>query len=51
MSIFLLFKLLVFILPKKKKVGKMTIFALKPWVYPFEKITISRLFELLVFIA
>ena len=71
MSIFRLFKLLVFIaqkgvfsfqnlvkdiflayiLPKKKKVGKMAIFGQKPWVNPFGKMSIFRLFELLVFIA
>ena len=35
----------------KKKVGKMAIFGQKPWVNPFRKISIFRLFELLVFIA
>ena len=35
----------------KKKVGKMAIFGPKPWVNPFAKISIFRLFELLVFIA
>ena len=35
----------------KKKVGKMAIFGLKPWVNPFGKMSIFRLFELLVFIA
>ena len=35
----------------KKKVGKMAIFAPKPWVYPFGKKSIFRVFELLVFIA
>ena len=35
----------------KKKVGKMAIFGLKPWVNPVEKMSIFRLFELLVFIA
>ena len=35
----------------KKKVGKMAIFGLKPWVNPFRKMSIFRLFELLVFIA
>ena len=35
----------------KKKVGKMAIFGLKSWVNPFEKKSIFRLFELLVFIA
>ena len=39
------------ILPKQKKVGKMAIFGPKPWVNPFGKISIFRLFELLVFIA
>ena len=36
---------------KKKKVGKMAIFVPKPWVNPFGKMSIYRLFELLVFIA
>ena len=35
----------------KKKVGKMAIFGAKPWVNPFGKMSIFRLFELLVFIA
>ena len=35
----------------KKKVGKMIIFGLKRWVNPFGKMSIFRLFELLVFIA
>ena len=35
----------------KKKVGKMSIFRPKPWVNPFEKISIFRLFKLFVFIA
>ena len=35
----------------KKKVGKMAIFGLKPWVNAFGKVSIYRLFELLVFIA
>ena len=35
----------------KKKVGKMAIFGPKPWVNPFGKTSIFRLFELLVFIA
>ena len=35
----------------KKEVGKMTIFRRKPWVNPFGKMAIFRLFELLVFIA
>ena len=35
----------------KEKVGKMAIFAPKPWVKPFGKMSIFRLFELLVFIA
>ena len=38
------------ILPKKK-VGKMAIFGPKPWVNPFGKMSIFRLFELVVFIA
>ena len=33
------------------KVGKMTIFGPKPWVNPFEKMSIFPLFELLFFIA
>ena len=32
----------------EKKVGKMAIFGPKPWVNPFEKMSIFRLFELLV---
>ena len=36
---------------KKKKFGKMAIFGPKPWVDPFKKISIFRLFEPLVFIA
>ena len=35
----------------KKKVEKMAIFGQKPWVNPFGKISIFRLFELLLFIA
>ena len=35
----------------KKKVGKMAILGQKPWVNPFGKMSIFRLFELLVFIA
>ena len=35
----------------KKKGGKMAIFRPKPWVNPFRKMTIFRLFKLLVFIA
>ena len=35
----------------QKKVGKMIIFGLKPWVNPFAKISIFRLFQLLFFIA
>ena len=35
----------------KKKVGKMAIFGPKPWVNPFEKISIFRIFELLVFLS
>ena len=38
------------ILPKKK-VRKMAIFGPKPWVNPFGKMSIFRLFELAVFIA
>ena len=36
---------------QKKKVEKMAIFGPKPWVNPFGKMSIFRLFELLVFIA
>ena len=39
------------ILPKKKKVEKIANLGLKPWVYPFGKILIFRLFQLVVFIA
>ena len=35
----------------KKQVAKMAIFGPKPWVNPFGKMLISRLFEVLVFIA
>ena len=35
----------------KTKVGKMAIFAAKPWVNPLGKMSIFRLFLLLVFIA
>ena len=35
----------------KKKVAKMAIFGLKPWVNPIGKMSIFRLFELLVFKA
>ena len=35
----------------KKKIGKMAIFGPKPWVIPFGKMSIFRLFGLLVFIA
>ena len=35
----------------KKKVGKMAIFGPKPWVNPFGKMSIFRLFELLVFFS
>ena len=35
----------------KKKVGKMAIFGPKPWLNPFGKMSIFRLFGLLVFIA
>ena len=37
--------------PKKKKLQKIAIFGPKPWVKPFGKMSIFRLFELLVFIA
>ena len=36
---------------KKKQVEKMAIFGPKPWVNPFGKMSIFRVFELLVFIA
>ena len=36
---------------RQKKVRKMAIFGPKPWVNPFGKMSIFRLFELLVFIA
>ena len=36
---------------EKKNVGKMTIFRPKPWVKPFGKMSIFRLFELLLLIA
>ena len=39
------------ILPKKKELGKMAIFGPKPWVNPFGKMSIFRLFQLVVFIA
>ena len=66
MSIFRLLELPVFIAQKvafsrkryfpglyclKTKVEKMAIFKQKPWVNPFGKISIFRLFELVVFIA
>ena len=35
----------------KKKIGKMAIFGPKPWVNPFGKMSIFRLFELLVFLT
>ena len=35
----------------KKTVGKIAIFGPKPWVNPFRKMSIFRLFELVVFIA
>ena len=35
----------------KKKVGKMAIFGQQPWVNPFGKMLIFRLFKLLAFIA
>ena len=35
----------------KNKVGKIAIFGPKPWVNPSGKISIFRLFEVLVFIA
>ena len=70
MSIFRLFKLLVFIaqtgvfsfqnilkhiflayIPKKINSGKMANFGPEPWTNPIGKMSIFRLFELLVFIA
>ena len=36
---------------RKKKVGKIAIFGPKRWVNPFGKMSIFRLFEVLVFIA
>ena len=36
---------------EKKKVGKIPIFGRKPWVNPFGKMSIFRLFGLVVFIA
>ena len=36
---------------QKKKVEKMAIFRPKPWVNPFRKMSIFRLFELFLFIA
>ena len=39
------------ILPNKKNVGKMSIFGPKLWVNPFGKMSVYRLFELIVFIA
>ena len=36
---------------QKKRVGKMAAFEAKPWVNPFGKMSIFRLFELVVFIA
>ena len=36
---------------KKKKVGKMVVFGLKPWVNPCKKMSIFRLFKIVVFIA
>ena len=35
----------------KNKVGKMALFGPKPWVNPFGKMSIFRLYQLLVFIA
>ena len=35
----------------KKKVAKMAIFRPKPWVHPFGKMSIFRLFEIFLFIA
>ena len=39
------------LLPKKKKPKKMAIYGPKPWVNPFRKMSIFRLFEVLVSIA
>ena len=36
---------------RKKKDGKMSVFGPKPWVNPFGKMSIFRLFELVVFLA
>ena len=36
---------------RKKKLGKMAIFGPKPWFNHWGKLSIFRLFELLVFIA
>ena len=41
----------IFVTYIKKKVGRISIFAQKPWVNSFGKISIFRLFELLVYIA
>ena len=38
-------------IPPAKKVEKMAIFGPKPWVNPFKKMWIFRLFEPFVFIA
>ena len=35
----------------KRKVGKMAVFGPKPWVNPFGKVSIFRLFECFVFLA
>ena len=35
----------------KRKVGKIAVFKPKPWVNPFGRMSIFRLFELFVFIA
>ena len=35
----------------QKRVGKMVIFGRKPWVIPFRKMSIFRLFQILVFIG
>ena len=39
------------ILEKKKEVVKKPIFLQKPWINPFRKMAILRIFELLIFIA
>ena len=43
--------ILLAIIASKRKVWNMPIFGQKPWVNPFEKLSIFRLFELLVFLG